>query len=169
MEENQEKENISSGAESPVELQPDPYENLEFPSLLNRVQAILIDLVILISVLFLATYIFHAIGNVSNSVRKFVFIFMFFLYDPFLISFTGGTIGHHMMNIRVCRFRNPNKKIFIIDAVFRFIIKSLLGWLSFLTITFNDKKRAIHDLASGSIVVKKTPKAHTSAGSGTSV
>ena len=36
----------------------------------------------------------------------------------------------------------------------RYPVKLLLGWISFLTINSNPKRRAIHDLASGSVMIK---------------
>jgi uncharacterized RDD family membrane protein YckC len=138
-----------------VDDRPDLFEKYLFPPLIKRVQAIIIDIVIIITVFFAATYIFNLIGDVPTWIRTFVFVFMLFLYDPLLISLTGGTIGHHMLEIKVCRVSNPEKKISIPDAFFRFIIKSLIGWLSFLTISFNNKKRAIHDFAGSSVVISK--------------
>jgi hypothetical protein len=38
-------------------------------------------------------------------------------------------------------------------ALIRFLVKGLLGWLSFLTVTGSTRKRAIHDLLGGSIVM----------------
>jgi uncharacterized RDD family membrane protein YckC len=48
-----------------------------------------------------------------------------------------------------CR-RGPS----ILQAYFRYLLKVFLGWISFLTASFNPGKRAIHDLATGSIMVR---------------
>jgi hypothetical protein len=33
-------------------------------------------------------------------------------------------------------------------------VKGFLGWLSFITINFNDEHRAIHDFASDSVMIE---------------
>jgi hypothetical protein len=40
------------------------------------------------------------------------------------------------------------------------VLKTLLGWISFLTITRNTERRAIHDLVSGSVMVRHTEAAY---------
>lgn len=57
------------------------------------------------------------------------------------------------MGIRVRKISNTNKKINIGQAYLRFIAKTLLGWISFFTINSNAERRAMHDLASGSVMV----------------
>lgn len=78
---------------------------------------------------------------------------MFYLYDPIFTAFTGSTLGHKIMKLKVRRYREPERKISLGQALLRFIIKGLLGWISFFTVTGNERKRAIHDLASGSILL----------------
>jgi uncharacterized RDD family membrane protein YckC len=57
------------------------------------------------------------------------------------------------MNLTVRKFDDQSSNISIGKAFLRFIIKILLGWISFITVTSNKNKRAIHDLVSGSIVI----------------
>ena len=51
-------------------------------------------------------------------------------YEPLLLSLTRGTIGHYLCNVRVVDDRVGN--ISLIKAFAHMIIKSLLGWYSFL-------------------------------------
>jgi len=57
------------------------------------------------------------------------------------------------MKIKVGKHDNPGEKIGLLNAYIRWFTKSLLGWLSFITINFNQEHRAIHDFASDSVVV----------------
>lgn len=132
-----------------------PPEGYEFPSLLARVQAVIIDFILLLIFWLTVTYLIDLVGNVTGAVRGFILIFSLYLYDPIFVAFTGGTIGHHIMGMKVKKFNDPQRNIFVLLSLFRFFMKSALGWLSFLTITGNKEKRAIHDFASGSIVIRK--------------
>ena len=65
-----------------------------------------------------------------------------------LCTSLGFTIGNYIKGIRVRRATNPIQKINIFQAFVRYILKILLGWISFLTMHFNPHRRAIHDFAS---------------------
>jgi uncharacterized RDD family membrane protein YckC len=131
----------------------DPYKGYEFPSLLKRIQALLIDALIIILVFFVASNLFEIIGGAPEWLRGTILVFMLFLYEPVMVSALGGSIGHRAISFRVKRIKNPDKNIIFFLALIRFIIKGLLGWLSFITVTKNKRMRAIHDIASGSIVI----------------
>ncbi len=134
---------------------PDIYVDYEFPSLLRRIKALVIDLVVLLIIFSISALLINFIGGAPGWVRASIFIFMFYIYDPVFIAFNGATIGHAIMNMKVKRFKNPHKNMSLIMAVSRFFFKSILGWLSFLTVTFDKRKRAIHDKLTGSIVYIK--------------
>lgn len=156
--ESEEKEDDASGVKKSnkqlrAERLEEVYRNYEFPSLVSRIQAIFFDTLILIGVFILAAYVISLFKETPGWTRALVFITMAFLYDPFMVSIFGGTVGHRMMKIRVKSYKNPEKNIWIAEAFFRFFIKATLGWLSFITVTGNERKRAIHDYASGSIVI----------------
>ena len=96
--------------------------------------------------------LFENIGEVHENIKGIVFIIAIILYEPILISF-GCTVGQLITNIRVSDYVNPKKRIWFIQAILRLIVKGLLGWLSFITVTFNRNRRAIHDYISYSIVI----------------
>jgi uncharacterized RDD family membrane protein YckC len=131
------------------------YNLSQLPSLVVRIKAFFIDLLILLLVFATASIILDMISNVPSLAKGFIAIFMLYLYDPILTSFTGGTIGHKLMKLKIKQLRNPEKNISLLAAFLRFLIKTVLGWISFFTVTGNVNKRAIHDLASGSIILKK--------------
>ena len=70
--------------------------------------------------------------------------------SPLLVSLTGGTIGHYLCNMRVVDDRGGN--ISFIKAFARMIIKSLLGWYSFLAMAMTSRHQAVHDLLTRSTV-----------------
>jgi len=124
----------------------------ELPTIKTRYISILIDSICLLLIAFGISALFEKIEDVSGFVRVITLVIVIILYEPILVTF-GCTIGQLLMNIRVRDFRNPEKKPPFYLVIFRFIIKIILGWLSFLTVTFNINRRAIHDLASGSIMI----------------
>jgi uncharacterized RDD family membrane protein YckC len=56
------------------------------------------------------------------------------------------------MGIRV-RTVSKLERIFLLQAYLRIVVKIFLGFISFFSIIFSKRKRAIHDFASGTIVV----------------
>lgn len=126
-----------------------------YPGVLSRVKAVITDSVVLIAFMFLITYVFEHIKNVPNNARITAFVFIFILYDPIFTSAFGGTIGHLTNGLNVKRAADENKKIIFPFAVIRFIVKALLGWISLLTVSGNEKGKAIHDSLVGSVVVYK--------------
>lgn len=131
----------------------DQYAGCRLPNLLTRVKAVFVDLLIMLLIFTGTTLFIDAFGEIPDFVRGSILIFMVYLYDPLLTAFTGSTLGHKAMNLKVRRFEDPERRISLGHAFLRFFTKGLLGWLSFLTVTSNRRKRAIHDMASGSIVL----------------
>jgi uncharacterized RDD family membrane protein YckC len=130
-------------------------ESNKYPEIKDRVKAVLFDSLIIIFAMFIISDLFSRFDNVPNEYRMIAFIFVFFLYDPIAVAFFGGTIGHHINEIEIKRESSTEKNIYIHNALIRFAVKFFLGWLSFITINSSDKKRAIHDMISGSVVVYK--------------
>jgi len=130
-------------------------ENCAYAGLGDRLKALLLDACVTVIFVFLAVYIFSIFEQVPDTARIIAFISIFFLYDPVFTSVFGGTIGHVMLGIRVKREKNPKKNILFPFAIIRFLLKVLLGWISLLTVTGNKKRKAIHDILAGSVVIYK--------------
>ncbi len=81
-----------------------------------------------------------------------------FLLEPILVTTTGGTIGHHLLGIRVID-SSTTSALGIFRATLRFIVKTTLGIFSLIVVSTSRKHQAIHDFLSGSIVVIKNPNA----------
>lgn len=125
-----------------------------YPSITERIQALAFDGVIIFVSAFCIFSGLDSLGMENSELKAPIFILLFFLYDPLMIAFAGGTLGHKMLNLKVRKASDTSKKMNFIVAVVRFVFKTLLGWVSLLTITGNEKRQAIHDLVTNSVVLK---------------
>jgi uncharacterized RDD family membrane protein YckC len=125
----------------------------EYPLLLDRVQSIFIDGVLIIVLMFVFAAVLDRYENTPDWVRIVLFFGLWAVYEPLFVVF-GCTLGQYVKKIRVRRHSDPSRRINIIQSFFRWLFKAFLGWFSFLTISFNPEKRAIHDFIVGSIMVK---------------
>jgi uncharacterized RDD family membrane protein YckC len=124
----------------------------ELPTIKTRYISTLIDLMLTLLTTFGVSAILEKFENVPDYLRGVLFVFIVILYEPIFVSI-GCTLGQLIMNIRVRRFKDPEKKILFHEAFFRLLLKWFLGWISFISISFNKNKRAIHDYGSRSIVI----------------
>lgn len=131
---------------------------LSYAGIFDRVKAVIIDSIILIILMYVTTDLLSLFDNVPNSARIIAFVCIFCLYDPMLTSVFGGTIGHKLSGIRVKQEEHPEKNIPFLLALLRYITKASLGWISLLTVSGHEKKKAIHDAIAGSVVVYQADK-----------
>lgn len=125
---------------------------MRYPSLVRRIQAVFVDFILILCLFMIASLLFNAMGEVADGVKISVLVFCFVLYEPLLVSIIGGTLGHYLLGLRVKQHEAPDQNISFFSAVGRIVMKTALGWASFLTIGSNQEKRAIHDMVSGSVV-----------------
>ena len=125
----------------------------KYPPLIDRIQSAFIDTMLIIILMIVFARVLDRFENVPDWVRILLFVFLFMLYEPLCMSL-GFTIGNYVKKIRVRRDEDTSKRISIFQAFLRYPLKMLLGWISFLTIHSTPKRRAIHDLASGSVMIK---------------
>lgn len=79
---------------------------------------------------------------------------LFVLYEPIFMTL-GATFGNYRNGIRVRKNSDYSQKINIFQALTRFFFKVVLGWVSLLFILMNKKGRALHDIISGSVILKQ--------------
>lgn len=133
---------------------PDIDESKVFPSVMRRVQALFVDFWIIIGLValfdkaMLSGWEGHLIG-----LKIILFFIIAFVYDP-MLSITGGTIGQRTMGMKIRCFDDPHKKINFAQAYFRSFMKILLGWISFLSVSIDPFRRAMHDKASNTVVLE---------------
>ncbi len=125
----------------------------EYPSLLDRVQSTMIDLLLIIILMILFTNLLDSFENVSDWVRVLLFALIFIVYEP-LSTTLGCTLGNYIKGIRVRKYADETKRINIFQSLLRYPTKLMLGSISYFTIHTNREKRAIHDLVAGSVMIK---------------
>ena len=126
--------------------------DIQYSSLVKRIQALFIDFVLILIIFASSSLIIGLIGDTATGVKVGILIFCVIIYEPLLVAFSGGTLGHKAVGIQVKSYAQPDHNIPVFSAIIRIVVKGLLGWTSFLAVSFNSEKRAIHDMASGSIV-----------------
>ena len=118
----------------------------------RRFRGIFIDWVITLVVVFGALLVASAMGSDSISrALGVVVVTALVLYEPVLVSLTGGTLGHYFTNLRVVDNATGGNVGFL-KACARLLIKSLLGWYSFVILAATRRNQAIHDLVTRSTV-----------------
>lgn len=126
---------------------------VEYPSLSERVQSTFIDTVLIIALMFFFASMLERYENAPDWIRIAMFFFIWGIYEPVCTSL-GFTLGNYLKGIRVRRAADINRKVNIFQALIRYILKGSLGWISFLSMHLNPERRAIHDFAAGSIMIK---------------
>ena len=134
-------------------LQGPVHAPIIYPGVSARVKAIFTDSLILVVMMLVVSAIFSEFESVAEQLRIIAIVFILFLYDPLLTSFTGGTLGHRLMGLRVKDATDHKQNINFFKALIRFLLKATLAWISLLTVQGNAKGKAMHDMAVGSVVV----------------
>lgn len=125
-----------------------------YPSVVRRYSATFIDAGFLLITVLMIAEVFQGEEHYMATVRLAVILGFVFCYEPLATSFFC-TVGQFVTGIRV-RLVQTYDKPSVLIAYIRLSIKFLLGWYSFFSILFSAKKRALHDLASGTVVVYAT-------------
>ena len=71
----------------------------------ERVKALVIDQVILVAAMYGVSEIFSLFETVTSGLKIGVIVFLFGLYEPLMVSFLGGTIGHTYSGITIKKKR----------------------------------------------------------------
>lgn len=128
-----------------------------YPNIGRRIKAVLVDSMLFVIVT-MTILPFIAKFNFKHTwIKITILLFPYFILDPLLVSFTGGSIGHHAFKIRV-RHTIKNQNIGLIFASVRFLMKTILGWFSLIMILFTKKRQAFHDLIVNSIIIMNYPE-----------
>lgn len=130
-----------------------------YATLTDRVKAGIIDIILIFALIYSVSEIILSFDSIySNSIRIISYILIFCCYEPLLVSVYGATIGQYLCKIEVKKDSYTDKNIPIHLSFLRYILKLILGWVSFLSILFSDKSKAIHDYAVSSVVVEELKK-----------
>lgn len=130
-------------------------EPKRYPRLARRIRAVIVDGIIL-SVVFFATAVPVSSTAIPTYMKIGIVALLPLILEPGLVSFSGATIGHRLLGLRVERADN-GRNLDPVRATLRFMAKFILGWLSLVFILLTRRRQALHDLAAGSVVILADP------------
>jgi hypothetical protein len=123
----------------------------------RRLRGIIIDWILSLILLFGALLVASAVrSDPFSRTLGILVVAVLVLYEPILVSLTGGTLGHHFTNLRVVDERHRGNVSFL-KALARFALKGLLGWYSFIVMTATRRNQTMHDLLTRSTVQIRDP------------
>lgn len=121
----------------------------DYPPIISRYFASVIDVLVAFLIAFiLGNYILNP--EAEQTAKIIFFITPFLVYEPVFTAYIT-TVGQLIFGFRVRQF-NSNKRLSLIRTFIRFMVKYNLGFISVLTIPAREDRRALHDLASNSII-----------------
>jgi uncharacterized RDD family membrane protein YckC len=129
-------------------------QRVEYPQLTDRLQSSFIDGMLIIVLMFVFSGMLERYENAPDWIRIGLFFGLWAVYEP-LCTTLGATLGNYIKGIRVKQNGATGQRINFFQAFIRYVLKMLLGWISFLTIHTNPQKRAIHDIIAGSVMIRK--------------
>jgi uncharacterized RDD family membrane protein YckC len=140
---------------APIDSPPAKQEESEsayflYAKVWPRMKAILIDGFVLMGAFLVAALVGANLPG-SGGIAFVVWFAFWVLYDPVMVSRTGGTIGHHLQNLRVVSDRTGRSPSLVVAFV-RNVVKGLLGGVSLLAMAGSSRQKAIHDLIAGTTV-----------------
>ncbi len=127
-----------------------------------RFNAGLFDLIIgsFLSLLLLAPFMLLG-GNWLSVAGMFAFLatcaLVMFIYMTAAIGFYGRTFGMHLFSLEIVDIESEDYPTFHQAAVSSavYLLSLALGGIGFLTLPFNEDKRAVHDLVSGTVMIRE--------------
>jgi hypothetical protein len=118
----------------------------------RRLRGMFVDWVLALVVILGAILIAASVGSeIVSRILAFVVLLLLVLYEPVLVSCTGGTLGHWYTNLRVVDDRTGGN-LPLPTAFIRAGIKAILGAYSFVVMMATRRNQALHDLLTHSTV-----------------
>lgn len=123
----------------------------------RRIRALMVDGLFLSIAFFIVMLSVTALKLESSLLESFLIFFIVVSIEPVFITFTGSSLGHHLVGLRVRRVsRDTRLNLFM--SYLRFLTKIPLGSLSLVTVLTSRRHQALHDIFSRSLVVHKSPE-----------
>jgi uncharacterized RDD family membrane protein YckC len=111
----------------------------------QRLRALVIDLAILVGAIVAIVVVGDMTRHLPGSGRVLVVaLYALILYEPLMVWHYGATIGHRVTNLHVVYDATGGKPGFL-RASARFVLKTVLGLPSFLTMAITRRYQAVHD------------------------
>ena len=124
----------------------------------RRLNALSIDALILMT-FSVVLFLLLPEGSEHSATRltlAFVWWGVLLLYEPVMVAWFGGTMGHRLQNLRVVddsHGGNPH----LGKALGRYLLKGILGTVSFFSMSFSRRHQALHDMMTRSTVQIRDP------------
>lgn len=117
-----------------------------YGSFFARLRALLADAAIVILCVFGVVVLFELTADVPGSglAAVIAIVGVVLLYEPVMVARYGGTFGHRWSNLRIVDERSGDPPSFA-RAALRYLLKSVLGLLSFVTMALTRRHQAMHD------------------------
>jgi uncharacterized RDD family membrane protein YckC len=122
---------------------------MNYPNLLRRYVASLVDLAVIITAIYWCAKL--PFYRPDSALGTAVCLAVVAIYEPLLTAY-ACTLGQALMRFRI-RTADLQKRPGMARAYIRVSVKYALGLLSFLTLPARRDRRAVHDLAAGTIVI----------------
>ena len=135
----------------PQESAAPPWER-PYPTLFRRYIATVIDGLLAFAVIVIVGLL-PGEGAAIGRTKFLAFVVFGFWAEPMLTSH-WCTPGQGLTGIRVRSNDDPEEHIGLGSAVLRLLVKSLLGWISFFTLPFTHRQRALHDIVANSVMIQ---------------
>ena len=132
-----------------------------YASFQARFRALLLDAGICLALFVIGGVAAGAVLEQYPFARSAIFVLIvasILLYDPLMVSHYGGTFGHRAFNIRVVR-AGTQQNLPLPKAIVRAVIKGFFGLFSLAFMFITRKAQGLHDLAAGSEVRIRNPRA----------
>ena len=126
-----------------------------YPRLLRRLQGVFIDGVVIPIAAVGSLVALSYAGVESLWIKVGCPLAVIFLLDPVAVSATGGSVGHHVMGLRV-RKAGKDERIGLLAAFVRLLVKTFFGIPAFFVAFITRKRQALHDLVAQSLIVHKS-------------
>jgi uncharacterized RDD family membrane protein YckC len=130
-----------------------PLSGPKYARFSRRLRALLVDVALFVLVFYLGAIAIDSLALADATRRLFLLglAVAILAYDPLLVTFFGGTIGHRLTNLRVIDDRTGGN-LGLLKAIGRAAVKDLLGWLSFAAMAVTRRHQALHDVITRSTV-----------------
>lgn len=131
---------------------------LLYPRLSLRLRAWLLDYFVVLAIIVIGAFCVNLLLGDRRMVQIawLAILLVCFGYEPILVWYAGGTVGHRLTNLCVISQRtrsNPS----LLQAAVRALVKFTLGWFSSLIMIITRRHRSIHDVLTRSDVVLRDP------------
>ena len=129
----------------------------EYPRLLRRVRAGLIDSMVIAGLFYVWFFSLAILEDANPKITVAALGVLLLAAEPGLVARTGGTIGHHLMGLRI-RDARADRRIGFFRATLRALLRIFLGWFSLVVVLATRQHQTVHDHASRSMVVLRNPQ-----------